>query len=190
MQVAVLFCGLGLACATTLSAQGAKTNAGSRPDRITNNKYRFSVMFPPKWFVYDGGDVPAFFNFRPELSVQGELPPGGASICMLVTTDEKEQQSDTALSKWAEQKVKSHHGGNVERRVINGPVETGASPALRVSLDSPALSPDLQSLRYVIVFWQYKGTSFGLELSYAKDDPNATRYENVLLEVMRSFRPT
>lgn len=147
-------------------------------------------MFPPKWFVYDGGDVPAFFNFRPEESVQGELPPGGASICMLVAGDEKGLQSDSAFSRWAEQRVRSHHGANVERTSANGPVATEASPALRVSFDSSALSPDLPSLRYVIVFWQYKGRFFGVELSFVKDDPNASRYKKVMLEVMRSFRPT
>jgi hypothetical protein len=53
----------------------------------------------------------------------------------------------------------------------------------------PALSRDGQTLRYVVIFWEYKGRLFGVELSFVQGDPNGSQYERVLIEVMRSFRP-
>ena len=188
MQLGLL-CALVLGCAAALGAQDIKQAAHSRADRSVNEKYGFSVVRRPKWFVYNGGEVPSFFNFRPEQSIQGELPKAGASIVMVVAPAENEQERDDALVLWADRRVRTHNGTDPERSAVAGPVVTGSSPAIRVAFSSIPLSADLPSLGYVLVFWRYRGRSFGLELSYRKDDPSPAHYESVLMEVMRSFTP-
>jgi hypothetical protein len=180
---------LACVCTATLGAQDSKEAAHSRAGRIVNETYGFSVVRPPKWFVYDGGEVPSFFNFRPEKSIQGELPQGGASIVMVVAPAENERQVENALVLWAERRVRTHNGTDPKRSAVAGPAATGPSPAIRVAFSSIPISADLPSLGYVMAFWRYHGQLFGLELSYRKDDPNQAHYESVMMQVMRSFTP-
>jgi hypothetical protein len=189
MQVTALLYYLGLACAVVPGGE-VKSQASSRPDRIINEKHGFSVIFPKGWFMFDNGDVPAFYNFSPEKSIQGNLPVGGASIELLVRDAEKEQQSANPLLAWADQEIGSEHGINVGRQDINGPTAIRVSRALRVSFDRKALGTHAPSLHFVIILWQFKSRLFGAQLSYIKNDPKASQHERTLSQLVGSFKPT
>jgi hypothetical protein len=163
--------------------------SGARPKRIVNSKYGFSVVFPKTWYVYEGADLPVFFNYRPEDSApQGQLPPHGASIALIRCRHSPEVQGTTDLSSCADREVRAHFGVNVRKANISGPV-SGALAALQVSYDEPALSPDRYSSHFVSVFWASGTTILGAELEYIKGDPDGQRYKETLLQVVRSFKP-
>ncbi len=188
-KLAAFVCGLGLAC-TVASGGHVKSQAGGRPDRIIDDKHGFSVMFPKGWFMFDNGDVPAFYNFSPENSIQGNLPVGGASIELLVRDALKDQPSTHPLFAWADQEVGREHGINVGRQDIGGLAAVGASYALRVSFDRKALGTHAPSLHFVIILWQSEKGLFGARLCFIKNDPKGHQYEHLLRQIVESFRST
>lgn len=189
MQLAALLCGLGLAFTMSSVAQ-VKSQADSRPNRITDDRHGFSVIFPQGWFMFDNGDVPAFYNFSPDKSIQGNLPVGGASIEFLVRDSKKDLQSTNPLWAWAEQQVEREHGIGVEHLAVRGPAVAESLRALRVSFDRKALGTHAPALRFVIILWQFKSRLFGAQLSYIKNDPKASQYERTLSQLVNSFKPT
>jgi hypothetical protein len=188
MQLAALLCVLELACAVATGAQDSKLQAGSRPDRIVNDKHGFSVMFPPGWFVFDNGDMPTFYNFPPEQSIQGNLPVGGASIELLIRAGKKEPKNSNPLGVWADHEVAIEHGIDVEHQALDSPVAAGGLRPLRVSFDRKPLGTHTPSQHFVIILWPAKSELFGAKLSYLKDDPKASHYERTLARVVGSFR--
>jgi hypothetical protein len=152
--------------------------------RVIDKIHHFVVTAPSRWYSYEGGDVPCFFTFAAETSDQGELPPDGASICMLVASN-NEPQSEPTLSAWARHLVRQRHGTNVEWSNTNGPKST-ESAALWITFDSPAFAKELQPLRYVLVLWEYRGSMFGAELAYRQEDVNG---KSILGDLVHSFTP-
>jgi hypothetical protein len=190
MLRALLKCGLAIACVGTLNAQVKSPKLNTRPSRITAENYKFSIVFPRGWFVLESGAPPVLFSFAPEQAgPQGQFPPGGASIRMIVEDEAQPAQLADVLSSRADHDITANDGVGVQRKYIRGPVVTGASRALQVSFDQPALGSGEQSLRFVIVLWRYKSKVFEAELSYFKNDPNGGQHQRTVLDVMRSFRP-
>jgi hypothetical protein len=174
---------LCITAAVLLSAEDSAHQARKRPLRIVNDKYEFGVTCPSKWFVFLGGELPVFFNFRAEKAgIQGRFPPGGASIRLLVRQDRVE-----SLAEWAEREIDAQNGIDARRSDIAGPPDSG-SRALRVVFDEPVLSPQLEPMHFGDVFWRSNDRSFGAELSYYEKDSKGRRYEGVLMEVVQSFR--
>jgi hypothetical protein len=184
-------CGVSLASGIVLCAQVATQKSDRRPSRIISEKNGFSVMFPRRWFVWQGGDAPVFFNFSAEKAPpQGRLPDGGASIIMHVADAIPQTQATDALSSWAERLIRANSGNNVERRYGSGPPVAGVSRALQLSFDQPGFGDGESPTRFVIILWELSGKLFAAELSYYKGDPRAPQHERVLFDVVRSFRPS
>jgi hypothetical protein len=81
----LMFLVVGLVSTVLLSAQPTGSKRSTRTDLIVSQKLGFSVVRPSDWFVSEGGDLPSFFNFPAEKAgPQGEFPPGGACIRILV----------------------------------------------------------------------------------------------------------
>ena len=178
----VLFA-LKLACLSPLYSQ----NPSSK--RIFSKDHGYSVVLPKRWYVYNGGDLPLFFNYRAEDALpQGQLPPGGAEIHLLLPAEWRQDNSVHSMSSWVAQEVRMHNGSHVKRNLIRGPAMSGRKRALQVSFDQLALGTPGQSLRLVAVFWQVKDRPFAAELSYVEGDSKGRQYQTVLLEMVRSFK--
>lgn len=169
-----------------LHAQAANPNSDKRPSRIVSAKNRYSVMFPRGWLVWELGDDPVFYNFRPQDSIQGQLPEGGASILMLENPELSGRQQ--TLSVWANQLVKSNSGANEEVRDLRNSLVKGAAQTVQLSFEQPELRIGELPTRFVVILWELKGKLFGAELSFYKGDPKAPAHERVLLDIVRSFR--
>jgi hypothetical protein len=192
-QGAAFLCVLGLVASA--NAQGIKTSAEERPSRIVNKPYGFSVPFPKRWFVYEGGDLPAFFNYSADkASPQGEPPPGGADIALKVCDRKRAKSGADPVSYCVEREARAHRGATIERKEIRGLVKVEPSNVTKLSFDEPGLGKvdhtPLSTLHFIVVLWDFRGNVFEAELSYVKDDPKAARYEETLIEIVRGFRPT
>jgi len=188
MQLGNVVFGLGIVCVAVLSGQ-TTSKGNTRPDRISSEKYGFSTVFPARWYVLPG-ELPVFFSFPAEKMLpQGELPPGGASINMLVREDTLAGADGDRLSPWADHEIRVNDGVAIERKYVTGPAVAKESQVLEVAFDQVGLGTPSQSLRFVIIFWQFRSKLFGAELCYIKGDPKGSQYERVLLDLVRSFRP-
>jgi len=194
MQVTAFWCGVSLFAYVAVPAVLAVDRRPGIPERlVTSGKYHFSVVRPLGWFVYEGADVPVFFNFLAEdAPPQGQLPPGGASILLLLCQSRSGHIEVNSITTCAQQEAAVNRGISLSMRYIRGPVQ--ASPALLVSFDQRGLGrigeTRQPSKHFVAAYWEYRGQPFGAELSYYKTDPKGSHYERDLLEMVRSFKPT
>jgi hypothetical protein len=94
------------------------------------------------------------------------------------------------LSLWADREIRTQRGVNVEKKAVPGPETPEASPALQVSFDQPPLGKVGPVIHMIVILWQFRDRLIGAELSFEKDDPNASRDAGALGEIVRSFRPT
>lgn len=189
MQLTVSACLLGLVSLTVANAQPSGPQSRGQQERIVNQRYHFSVTFPKGWFVFEGGDLPSFYNFPEEkLLPQGNLPKGGASIIFLAQESGQTRRGEQTLPAWVEKRVRIEVGSSVQRKEFTGPTAVEVSTALRVEFDQLPLGLIGKPLHSMIVAWQLGGELFGVELTYFKDDPHGSQYERVLLDIARSFK--
>jgi len=169
--------GLFLAATFAVAAQ-PRAEAQNRLKPIVVQNYGIAIARPKGWYVFGGGELPAFYNFPAEnMLPQGELPPRGAAIRMLVDRD-----PDGDLSKWAEKAV-------IARRGVNAKKKSLSSAELLVSFDKPPLGDPGDSLCISILVRRVRGTVFAAELTYIKGDSHANQHLAVLRELMKSLRP-
>jgi len=188
MSLAAFMCGVGLlagAAAQTVRTPHGRTE--ERHSRVTSKKYGFSIVFPRGWYVYEGAHLPLFFNYPEEKALpQGRLRLGMAEIDFVDCYIRGEVATVPSCS---EHELDVNTGATPERKEIGGPVAIGSPRALQFSYDQRQLG-DMDRLHYVTVYWGYRGSVLGAELSYRMGDPNGSQYERILTEIVQSFRPT
>ncbi len=157
-------------------------------DRIVNQRYAFSVMRPRGWFVFEGGDLPSFYNFRAEESLpQGELPRGGAEIRMMAKSIAADQPQDS-LNVWVTSLVTRERGINLGERT-NSTSAKGLPPGVvTVEFDQPPLGQPGDFLHGVLVAWHGQRGFLCALLTFIKGDPKADDHRRSLVDLIRSFR--
>lgn len=184
---------IGLTLLVSGSGQSPRTTSrrtDGRPNLVASTEYGFSVAVPSGWFVFKNKGLPVLITYPPEEALpQWQLPPGGAMIEMLLCPAGGVHPRDPTLYSCEEHQFAVEHAAVTGGERDPGPPALGSSMALLGLGEQVPLGTPSQTLRLITAFWRYGDKVFGVQLSYIAGDPDR-HYKQILLDVMRSFRPT
>ena len=183
MQVTTIYFLLWLSVLVTLGP----AVPDEAPQHLISGNYGFSVTRPQNWYLYEREQGPAFFNFPPGKSTQGELPDGGASIVMITST-QAELHGMQALAQFGEKESHAQRGINIHQWALPFSQPGNFSSMVGLSFDQPAVAQGAPDIHFILVLWEAGGRLFGAELSCIKNDRGLKKYEGALVAVVRSFR--
>jgi len=181
---------LALTLVAPLNSQASLVRAG-RGQRFVSVKYRFSVACPANWRVSIRNDTPIFFSFMTdeaqEFTKQLKMPKGGAVIT--ISEVDRSERRWVSLADWAKKDSRGVSDGPPSIHQIELPKESTISRAIQSSYDTVAFAIGEHVEHRVSIFWEFHGTLFSAHLMYRTKDPKGRMFENVLSEMVRSFRP-
>ena len=190
MQVVFLFISAWLiTCALGQAPEVSSKKRPSEPQRVTSDKYRFSVALPRGWFVLKTGDLPVFISYPPEEALpQWQLPPGGAMIEMCLCPVGGAHPTGPTPYSCTEHQFAVEHAAVIDMQEVPGPPALGLVRAVLTSGEQVQLGTPSVKLHIITAFWRYGDQIFGAELSYTKRNL-WNQYKRTLLDVIQNFQP-
>ena len=170
-----------------LQAQN-RSQRPEQPDRFVSKKYGFSVEIPHGWYAATGGDTPFYFNFPPEKALgQGNLPDGGATLNIVPQDELPGRRHSASIAEWIAEDTRQ--GKKLSTGKVDVPATTEITEAKLASWNLPTFSPDDEAQHETSIYFTFRGRRFSIHLIYLLSDPAASKYEELLINVLRSIRP-
>ncbi len=156
-----------------------------------SREFRYHLSIPTDWHLsVSPNGIPRIFNYSPEeLAPQGLFPSGGAEIHVVPLAAFHGRKRDWTESQWVKEEVRVLARDRASIEHIDDIGNPKISNVVRASYDIQAV-PDGATEHSVDYYFSLGGQLFHVTLNYWKGDPSATRYEKVLLSILKSIRPT
>jgi hypothetical protein len=159
----------------------------TRTGQLGTNPFGYAFRIPERWHVeMDGGRTLLLkYSTRPP---QGLLPPNGAEILIVPRSSQIGRVSQLSLREWVSHvlRVSSPVGRSISHPQIFGRSDLGDMTRVSFTLENFAE----RSEGHVDYLFCLRGEVFKVGLRFIVGDSGASQYENILDEVLRSFRVT